>query len=302
MVASLSVCISGELRHFELTGAALVDAVQPTLPATWVAAVNVPALSYVPAARSSLREVLPNGALVDVRVLDLNRSARCSDTRGLAQALGLVQCWTMLRARGPFTFTAWLLRTRPDVVLPWRFVSLPTLRSTVNLVVAGYVGGCACPAIGTPRHCAADGYHGCVEDNTALIHGVDAQRAYLQGYYDDFAPADGRSVCSTPDSPQRRHRLMCPTCREGALRGACGECKLGATLAARSIRSYGLAPLFNTSAPAIVRKPPLNVSSSVFSLLRHEPVPVTSADLRRALQSAECSQCAPLPAEAFEAT
>ena len=290
-MSSLSVCVTGELRTFEYTGATLVGAVQPALRALWVAAVNVQGPEYVQQARSLLLKELPNGSLIDVRVSNL--SARCSDTRGHAQALGLAQCWELLRAANHFA--PWLLRTRPDVVLPWRFVSLPALRSTVNFVIAGYVGGCTCPAVGTPQHCAVDGYHACIDDNTALIHGTEAQHAYLFGYFEDFAPVDGRSTCLTPESPQRRHRLLCPTCREGASRGACGECKLGATLASRGIRSYGLAPLLNTSGAAIVRAKPPN--GSVLTLLRHQPVPVTARELQAGLEQGACSHCVPVPRE-----
>ena len=156
-------------------------------------------------------------------------------------------------------------------------------------VIAGYVGGCECPAIRSPSSCAHGGLHACIEDGTALIHGARAQRAYLYDFLNDFSAVDGRE-CPTLQTAQRRHKLECAVCKAGASRGACGECKLGATLAARGIQTYGLAPMLNTSAAQIVRGPTTNPREK----LKHPPVVVTGDMLRGALERGSCSHCAPL--------
>ena len=286
---SLAVCLSGSLRTFASTGPFLVAAVQPSLPSIWMAAVNVQNPNDVEPAQALLSRTLHSGALIDV-VVSHRSDAQCSDIRGQAQAAGLVKCWGMLerlRSRG-FRFR-WVLRTRPDVILPWILASLPVLPPQLDLVIAGYVGGCECPAKGTPTHCAHGGLHACIEDGTALIHGIHAQRTYLYEFGNDFNALNGHA-CRTPQTPQRRHTLTCPVCRVGASRGACAECKLGASLAARGIPTFGLAPMLNTTAAAIVRAH----TSNPLMKLKRSPVVVSGDMLKQSLDRGSCSQCVPL--------
>jgi hypothetical protein len=285
----MAVCVSGSLRTFASTGPSLVAALQPQLAPTWMAAVNVNGAAEVEPARALLRATLHAGALIDVTIAH-SAEAQCSDIRAHAEAFGLARCWAMLeQLRSAGRSFSWVLRTRPDVVLPWVFASLPALPQHTQLVIAGYVGGCECPAIRSPSSCAHGGLHACIEDGTALIHGARAQRAYLHDFLSDFSAVDG-GACHTPQEPQRRHKLECAVCKAGAARGACAECKLGATLAARGIQTFGLAPMLNTTAAQIVRAP----TSNPHRQLKHTPVVVTGESLRTALERGSCSHCAPL--------
>jgi hypothetical protein len=217
-LARVATCVSGEARTIAqpCTFAATLERIVVPLHSELFIAINVPNLALVDQTRALVRNMatLYGVSLVFENVYVYQSiKGECDDLLGYPQADGFVQCaQSIFSQRVPYE---WVIRTRPDLYVPFFIKSLPSAHSMQSVAIAGYVLG----------RCNAQ-IAWWTDDRFALLPTRHVQHAYLLGYKSDF--------CKRP-------------CNHSSCRP--GECKLGWTLGTRQITPLHLPSCGGASAP-----------------------------------------------------
>ena len=250
----VAVCLSGAARELDrpCTGVTFVNRLIRPLNAHVFIFLNAPSSK----ASQVYASVLRIFNRTDVRALEVlhvdstptpKNTTTCSEgygyNNGYPQSIGFMRCATLVVPQN----YSWIFRMRPDVTMNFGFerLPLPFQGANQNLVIANTVAACFCgynnkrvwegTCLKTKQLC------GCIGDAWAMVHGRAAQRAYFEGYHDDFITcARTRSAASTDQFAPKR----CPQCIMAA-RLPTPECRLGTSLARRGIPVYDMRWLFD---------------------------------------------------------
>jgi len=205
---------------------------------------------------------------------DMDPKSDCPDGQGVnsgfPQSLGFRACGEQVVGRG----YDWIVRTRTDLSMPARFLSLPkrlpNIDSDSGVVLANPGSDCPCSR-GLLQNASTKNVPlcQCTIDTFALVYGYAAHHAYFMGFHDDYVHC-------------RRHQFGCIACAKGGRwTRSPPECKLGASLAARGIQIWPLIVLARTNIsfwPELVRgkmtcmhqnieKPVVDIDAQAMSLV-----------------------------------
>lgn len=221
----IAVFVTGSARtvQLECTLRRTIDNVVLPLGAEMYFSVNVPSHSKLHRIDQFIHNTTHRRVLVayhEVYVDDgrYERTANCRPAIGRQQLEGMVRCMRAMEAS--HKVYEYVIRTRTDLYVPFRFHSLPIVRPLQRRVAyLGFVGG-RC------NHKRA----WWVDDRFALLPTIEVQRAYFYGFVNE--------ICNS-------------SCSDTSCRAP--ECKLGSALAKHGVASVDLRDIAPTANLQIVR-------------------------------------------------